>query len=59
MNILNGNFDDLDSQYKKNKKDIIEFLSNMYPTESFVRKTDVEIIDRMAELQEIYKKFNK
>ena len=59
IDLLQGNFDDLDSQYKKNKKLIIIFLSNMYPTESFTRKSDVAIIDRMHELQEIYKRFSK
>ena len=57
--LLNGNFDDLDSSYKKNKKIIVMFLSNIYPTESFARKSDVEIIDRMNELQEAWGKFNK
>ena len=59
INILKGGFEDIDSQYKKNKKIIVAFLSNMYPTESFVRKSDVAIIDRMNELQDIWKKFNK
>ena len=57
--LLKGGFDDLDNQYKKNKKAIVTFLSNMYPTESFTRKSDVAIIDRMNELQEIYNRFNK
>lgn len=59
VDLLQGSFDDLDSQYKKNKKLIIIFLSNMYPTETFYRKSDVEIIDRMHELQDIYNRFNK
>ena len=57
--ILKGSFDDLDSNYKKNKRVIVTFLSSMYPTESFLRKSDVAIIDRMSELQDIWKKFNK
>jgi len=57
--LLKGTFDDLDANYKKNKKVIVAFLSNMYPTETFVRKSDVDIIDRMNELQDINKKFNK
>lgn len=57
--LLKGDFDDIDNLYKKNKKIIVIFLSNMYPTESFTRKSDVAIIDRMHELQETYKKFNK
>lgn len=58
-NILAGSFDDIDSTYKKNKKSIVKFLSGMYPTESFIRKSDVDIINRMQELQDIYKGFNK
>ena len=59
VDLLKGDFDDLDDQYKKNKKAIVQFLSNMYPTESFTRKSDVAIIDRMHELQDTYKRFNK
>lgn len=57
--ILSGSFDDVDETYRKNKKIIIAFLSNIYPTESFTRKSDVELIDRMVELQDAWKKFNK
>ena len=57
--LLKGDFDDIDDLYKKNKKTIVAFLSNMYPTESFSRKSDVAIIDRMHELQETYKRFSK
>ena len=57
--LLKGDFDDIDDLYKKNKKTIVAFLSNMYPTESFARKSDVAIIDRMHELQETYKRFSK
>jgi RNA polymerase sigma factor (sigma-70 family) len=57
--LLAGSFDDLDSGYKKNKRVIVTFLSSMYPTETFLRKSDVAIIDRMHELQETWKKFNK
>lgn len=57
--ILSGDFDVLDTSYKKDKKIIVAFLSNIYPTESFTRKSDVDIISRMVELQEAWKKFNK
>lgn len=57
--LLRGDFDDLDSSYKKNKRVIVTFLSSMYPTETFLRKSDVDIIDRMSELQDVWKKFNK
>lgn len=57
--ILNGGFEDIDSNLKKYKKEIIRFLSNMYPTENMSKKTDVDIIEYMMELQEIYKKYKK
>ena len=59
LNILNGGFEEVDLNIKKYKKDIIKFLSNMYPTENMSRKTDVDLIEYMMELQEIYKKYNK
>lgn len=59
LNILNGGFEEIDNNIKKCKKDIVVFLNNMYPTENFTRKTDVDIIEYMMELQEIYKKYKK
>ena len=59
LNILKGGFEEVDDNIKKYKKDIIKFLSNMYPTENMNRKTDVDLIEYMLELQEIYKKHNK
>lgn len=59
LNILSGGFEEVDLNIKKYKKDIIKFLSNMYPTENMSRKTDVDLIEYMMELQEIYKKYNK
>lgn len=57
LNILSGGFEEVDINIKKYKKDIIKFLSNMYPTENMSRKTDVDLIEYMMELQEIYKKY--
>ena len=54
--LLGGDFEHLDSNYKKNKKSIIEFLSYMYPTTSFTKKTDVDLLEMMQELQEYFKK---
>ena len=59
LDILNGGFEEIDRNVKKYRKDIIYFLNNMYPTENFIRKTDVDIIEYMMELQEIYKKYKK
>ena len=59
LDILNGGFEEVDNNIKKYRKDIIAFLNNMYPTENFIRKTDVDLIEYMMELQEIYKKYKK
>lgn len=57
--ILNRDFEYLDSVFKKNKKTIISFLFNMYPTENMDRKSDVSLLEYMEELQEVYKKYHK
>ena len=59
LDILNGGFEEVDNNIKKRRKEIITFLNNMYPTENFIRKTDVDIIEYMMELEEIYKKYKK
>lgn len=59
LNILKSDFEELDQNFKKYKKDIIIFLSNMYPTESMTKKTDVTLLEYMEELQIIYKKYYK
>lgn len=57
--ILMNDFDYLDKMFKANKKLIIRFLSLLYPTESFAKKTDVALLEYMDELCELYKKHNK
>lgn len=53
--ILKGEFEYLDKVFKSNKKIIIKFLSGMYPTESFTKKTDVSLLEYMDELSNLYK----
>lgn len=57
VKLLRGDFNYLDDNYKKHKKIIILFLSRMYPTESFIRKTDITILEYMNELQDYFKKY--
>jgi RNA polymerase sigma factor (sigma-70 family) len=57
--ILFNDFENLDKSFKVNKKLIIKFLSLVNPTESFNRKTDVALLERMFELCELYKKHFK
>ena len=44
---------------KKDKKLIVTFLNNMYPTENMSRKTDVSLLEYMSELQMYYQKYNR
>lgn len=55
--LLVGDFEELDNLFKKYKKSIILFLSNMYPSENMNRKTDVSLLEYMEELQKLYKKY--
>ncbi len=57
--ILKGDFEYLDSHLKKDKKLIVTFLNNMYPTENMSRKTDVSLLEYMSELQMYYQKYNR
>lgn len=56
--ILKNDFGYLDNIFKQSKKTINKFLSLIYPTESFSRKSDVTLIEYMCELSDIYKKYN-
>lgn len=58
VNILLGDFDYLDANYKKYKKDIIRFLSHMHPTLSFNSKTDIDIFELVGDIQEYIKTHN-
>lgn len=55
--MLSNDFDYIDARYKKNRRLILFFLSNMYPTENFTRKSDVTILEYMIELQKLYQKY--
>ena len=59
IEILSGDFSDIDNNLKTLKNDIMLFLSCMYPTENMAVKTDVDIIEYMQELQKAYKKYKK
>lgn len=58
LELLSGDFEYLDSNYKKNKKSIVKFLSSMYPTTSFKGKSDIDLLEMMQELQEHFKSHN-
>lgn len=57
IDILKGDFEYLDNNFKKNKNLIILFLSNLYPTENMKKKTDVDLLNYMSDLQNYYKKY--
>lgn len=56
LQILESDFEFLDEMYKKYKRDIIVFLSNMYPTENMSKKTDVSLLEYMEDMQYFYQK---
>ena len=58
IEILQNDFNYLDNIFKKIKKTIIKFLTEVYPTESFIRKSDVTLLEYMNELADFYKKYN-
>ena len=55
--LINGDFSILDDLYKKNKKSIVRFLKEMYPTENISRKTDVSLLEYMEDIQNAYQKY--
>lgn len=57
IDIFKGDFETIDSNYKKNKKLIIFFLSNLYPSENMSKKTDVALLEYMEEIQKLYQKY--
>ena len=59
LEVLQKGFDYLDSTFKKNKKFIILFLSEVYPTEPMAKKTDVSLLEYMMDLHEAYQKHKK
>ena len=50
-------FDFIDSSYRKNKPLIVKFLSLMEPTDTFTRRSDAYILDKMAELSQMCQKY--
>lgn len=55
--LLNGSFVNLDDNLKKEKEDIVWFLGEMYPNETFTNKTDVALLDYMSTVQKYCKKY--
>lgn len=47
---INNGFDFVDAHLRKMKPVILAFLSNLYPTTSFKRKSDIDILDYMQDL---------
>ena len=47
---IDKGFDFVDDHLRKMKPVIVAFLSNLYPTTSFKRKSDIDILDYMQDL---------
>ena len=59
LKVLQEGFEYLDSTFKKNKKFIILFLNEVYPTESMMRQTDVSLLEYMMDIHDAYQKHKK
>ena len=56
VHCLREGFDYIDSTYRKNKLVIMEFLSIIEPTETFGKRSDAFIIDKISEISEMCSK---
>lgn len=54
---IDKGFDFVDSHLRKMKPVIVAFLSNLYPTTSFKRKSDIDILDYMQDLSITFKNY--
>jgi hypothetical protein len=54
---LRDGFDYVDSTYRKNKDSIVEFLSIMEPTETYSRRSDAFILDKISEISNLCKSY--
>lgn len=59
LEVLQKGFEFLDNSFKKHKKTIIVFLSEVYPTEPMAKKSDVSLIEYMMDLHDAYQKHKK
>lgn len=57
--IVQGNFLTIDNNIKKERNNILLFLHHMYPAENLANVKDMDIIELMTEIQNVYHKFNK
>jgi len=54
---LKGDENFATNNYKDNLKEVKEFLTNLYPTESFIRKSDEYILERLLEIINLWHKY--
>ena len=54
---LKGDENFATNNYKDNLKEVKEFLTNLYPTESFIRKPDEYILERLLEIINLWHKY--
>lgn len=59
MKFFENDLEYLNDNYKSNLKVIKDFLSNIYPTESFIRKPDELVLEKFSEITLLYQKYKK
>ena len=59
LSLIEGGFPAIDNNFKKYKSSIITFLSYMYPAEKISQLSDVNLIEYMQEVSNVYKKYKQ
>ena len=59
LSLIEGGFPVIDDNFKKYKSNIITFLSYMYPSEKISQLSDVNLIEYMQEVSNVYKKYKQ
>jgi RNA polymerase sigma factor (sigma-70 family) len=58
LTCLENDLNTIDNIYEGNKQLIVEFLSSVYPTEKIKHLSDVDVIERMLNISETFKRHN-
>lgn len=58
MDCMYNDFTFIDENYHDHKKLYINFLEHLYPTECLKKKSDIDILNRMGEISDMFKKHN-
>ena len=58
LQCLENDFEFIDESYNDKKSVIIDFLGNVFPTETFKKRTDIDILNKMMNISDKFKEHN-